>query len=167
MRRLTQCHGGLASVNIMLSSLLSDCTAPDSGTPVTSLYWTASALLLVSLGLPWPHPHSAASTAPLRVWSRLLLSLTHLGLAAWAYSDLCSVQLFSWHSLLFLVSLAKFSEVKTPTNCQTNLITQIFQELWRWWPSSLPSSVEDLYKELFQPLGILREDFVSLINDST
>ena len=92
--------------------MLSECTAPDSGlSPVTSLYWTASILLVVSLGLPWHHPHSASS-APLRVWARLLLSLSHLGLAAWAYSDLCSVQLFCWHSLLLLVSVAKFSEVR-------------------------------------------------------
>ena len=101
-----KCHGRLASVN-MLSSLLSDCTGPGSGSPVTSLYLTASILLMVGLCIPWTHSPAAC------VWARLLLSLSHLALAAWAYSDLCSVQLFCWHMILFLVSVAKFSEVRS------------------------------------------------------
>ena len=104
--RCVGCHGRLASVN-MLSS---DCTGP--GSPVTSLYLTASILLLVSLCIPWTHSPTASASARC-VWARFLLSLSHLALAAWAFSDLCSVPLFCWHSLLFLVSLAKFSEVRS------------------------------------------------------
>ena len=100
----------------MLSSLLSDCTGPDSGSPVTSLYLTASILLMVGLCIPWTHSPAAC------VWARLLLSLSHLGLAAWAYSDLCSVQLFCWHMILFLVSVAKFSEVRSLSFCQCCLL---------------------------------------------
>ena len=105
------CHGRLASIN-MLSSL-SDCPDPSPGSPVTGLHLTASILLVSGLGLPWPHSRPAS---PLSVGVRLLLGLAHLGLAAWAYSDLCSVQLFCWHSLLFLVSVAKFSEVRLSLN---------------------------------------------------
>ena len=43
---------------------------------------------------------------------RSCLSLSHLSYCIWSYSDLCSVTMFCWHSVLFMVSIAKFSEVK-------------------------------------------------------
>ena len=41
------------------------------------------------------------------------------------------------------------------------------QAVWRCWPPSLHSSVRSLYAEMFQPLGVTREDFVTLLRDST
>ena len=74
--------------------------------------------------------------------------------------------LFCWHSVLGLVSLAKFSEVGGCSS-RDNQCKCMVQAVWRCWPPSLHSSVRSLYAEMFQPLGVTREDFVTLLRDST
>merc|ERR1711884_361612 len=56
---------------------------------------------------------------------------------------------FCWHSLLGLVSLAKLSEA-----------------LWRCWPASLQPNLTKLFNEVFQPLGVSKEDFLLILKDS-
>ena len=91
----------------MFSSLLSECsnsTITTTDSSITSSYMTAS--MIMCLALVTPH-----SSTQLCVVTRSLLSLSHLVYCVWSYSQLCSVSLFCWHSVLFMVSIAKFSEV--------------------------------------------------------
>ena len=93
----------------MFSFLTSNCsnTSISSMTPeseVSSVYLTANILLAMAMVIP----HTSSVTA---VLVRMIFSMAHLTYSAWAYSDLCSIPFFCWHSVLALVSIAKFSEV--------------------------------------------------------
>jgi len=123
-------------------SLLPECSGTQEYISFSPIYLTANLLLAAGLLVPQSSPSCS-------VVLRLFIALSHLVFCSWALVDLCSVPVFCWHAVLFLVSLAKFTEI-----------------LWRCWPSSLPSNVEELYAEMFLPLGVSKEDMMLLLRHS-
>ena len=124
---------------------LDPCSLPPSTTATTFLspvFLAANLLLAVAQVLPQSSPL-------LGLLVRLLLSLAHVTFSAWALTSLCSTTVFCWHSLLGLASLAKLSEA-----------------LWRCWPPSLQANLTKLFNEVFQPLGVSKEDFLLILKDS-